>query len=150
MSQIQKGTSQNHVLCKGITTSSESFSKPGTKMVNPEPCKELKRRPHLFMAGIVPYAPKRSRCGAVQIRKVPHEPSARIARVKAPSLRRRANLESARRTLCSDPARPSALAVAPCKFVKCAMNPLRGLRVSKRPRCDSVRIWKVPGEPSSR
>ena len=31
-----------------------------------------------------------------QIRKMPNEPSARIARVKAPSLRLRANLESAR------------------------------------------------------
>ena len=33
----------------------ESQSKPGIKMVYPEPCKELRRRPQLFMAGIVPY-----------------------------------------------------------------------------------------------
>ena len=35
--------------------SSESPSKPGTKMVNPEPCKELERRPQLFLAGTAPY-----------------------------------------------------------------------------------------------
>ena len=35
----------------------ESQSKPGTKMVDPEPCKELRRRPQLFIAGIVPYWP---------------------------------------------------------------------------------------------
>ena len=28
--------------------------KPGTKMVDPEPCKESRRRPQLFMVGIVP------------------------------------------------------------------------------------------------
>ena len=28
-----------------------------TKMVDPEPCKESRRRPQLFMAGIVPYYP---------------------------------------------------------------------------------------------
>ena len=33
----------------------ESQSKPGVKMVFPEPCKALRRRPQLFMAGIVPY-----------------------------------------------------------------------------------------------
>ena len=33
----------------------ESQSKPGIKMVDPEPCKEIQRRPQLFMAGIVPY-----------------------------------------------------------------------------------------------
>ena len=43
---------------------------------------------------------------------------------------------SARRTLCS------GLASA-----KRPMNPLRELRVSKRPPCDAVRIWKLPGEP---
>ena len=33
----------------------ESQSKPGIKMVDPEPCKETQRRPQLFIAGIVPY-----------------------------------------------------------------------------------------------
>ena len=33
----------------------ESQSKPGTQMVDPEPCKELRRRPQLYVAGIVPY-----------------------------------------------------------------------------------------------
>ena len=33
----------------------ESQSKPGSKMVDPEPCKESRRRPQLFVAGIVPY-----------------------------------------------------------------------------------------------
>ena len=33
----------------------ESQSKPGTKMVNPEPCKELERRPQLFSAGTASY-----------------------------------------------------------------------------------------------
>ena len=37
------------------TTTLESQSKPGTKMVNPEPCKELERRPQLFLAGTAPY-----------------------------------------------------------------------------------------------
>ena len=36
-------------------------SKPGTKMVDPEPCKELSRRPQLFMAGILPYEPSLAR-----------------------------------------------------------------------------------------
>ena len=34
---------------------SEPQSKPGIKTVYPEPCEELRRRPKLFMAGIVPY-----------------------------------------------------------------------------------------------
>ena len=38
-----------------IKNALESQSKPGTKMVDPEPCKELRRRPRLFMAGIVLY-----------------------------------------------------------------------------------------------
>ena len=33
----------------------ESPSKPGIKMVYPEPCKELRRRPQLLIAEIVPY-----------------------------------------------------------------------------------------------
>ena len=33
----------------------ESQSKPGIKMVYPEPCKELRRRPQLFLAGTAPY-----------------------------------------------------------------------------------------------
>ena len=33
----------------------ESQSKPGIKMVDPEPCKEIQRLPQLFLAGIVPY-----------------------------------------------------------------------------------------------
>ena len=32
-----------------------SQSKPGIKMVDPEPCKEIRRRLQLFMVGIVPY-----------------------------------------------------------------------------------------------
>ena len=39
----------------------ESQSKPGTKMVDPEPCKELRRRPQLYIAGIVPYQPSLTR-----------------------------------------------------------------------------------------
>ena len=39
----------------------ESQSKPGTKMVYPEPCQELRRRPQLVMAGIVPYQPSSTR-----------------------------------------------------------------------------------------
>ena len=39
----------------------ESQSKPGTMVVIPEPCKELRRRPQLFMAGIVPYQPLSTR-----------------------------------------------------------------------------------------
>ena len=35
----------------------ESQSKPGIKMVYPEPCKELRRRPQLFLAGTAPYKP---------------------------------------------------------------------------------------------
>ena len=38
-----------------VSRNLESQSKPGTQMVNLEPCKELERRPQLFMAGIVPY-----------------------------------------------------------------------------------------------
>ena len=38
----------------GRETEFESESKPGTEMVNPDPRKELIRRPHLFMVGIVP------------------------------------------------------------------------------------------------
>ena len=33
----------------------ESKSKPGIEIVYPEPCKELRRRPQLFMAGSDPY-----------------------------------------------------------------------------------------------
>ena len=36
-------------------SSHESKSKPGTKMVYPKPCTALRRRPQLFMVGIVPY-----------------------------------------------------------------------------------------------
>ena len=32
-----------------------SQSKPGIKMVDPEPCKELRRRPQLLLAGTAPY-----------------------------------------------------------------------------------------------
>ena len=35
----------------------ESQSKPGTKMGYPQPCKELRMRPQLFLAGIVPCQP---------------------------------------------------------------------------------------------
>ena len=42
------------ILALLVLGSHESQSKPGTKMVNPEPCKELERRPQLCMAGIVP------------------------------------------------------------------------------------------------
>ena len=40
-----------------IFSSCESQSKPGTKMVYPEPCTGLRRRPQLFLVGIVPYSP---------------------------------------------------------------------------------------------
>ena len=33
----------------------ESQSKPGTGMVHPDPGKEFRRRPQLFLVGIVPY-----------------------------------------------------------------------------------------------
>ena len=39
----------------------ESQSKPGTKMVCPEPCKELRRRPQLFLAGTAPCQPSSTR-----------------------------------------------------------------------------------------
>ena len=40
---------------RGETQSpSESQSNPGIKMVYPEPCKELRRRPQLFLAGTAP------------------------------------------------------------------------------------------------
>ena len=38
-------------------SSLESKSKPAIEMGDPEPCKELRRRPQLFLAGIVPYSP---------------------------------------------------------------------------------------------
>ena len=41
--------------CPEFISSLESQSKPGTKMVDPEACKELRRRPQLYMAGIGPY-----------------------------------------------------------------------------------------------
>ena len=44
-----------HEVTKPTLLPAESQSKLGTKMVNPEPCKELEMRPQLFMAGIVPY-----------------------------------------------------------------------------------------------
>ena len=48
----------------------ESQSKPGTKMVNPEPCKEMKRRPQPFMAEIAPYKPSFTRVLiAIQMKK---------------------------------------------------------------------------------
>ena len=72
------------------------------------PCEFEKFPPNPLQGSCVP---KRSRCGAVRIRNVPNEPSARIARVKAPSL--------------WDPACPSALAVAPCEFVTCPPTFLR-------------------------
>ena len=37
-----------------LLTTVESQSKPGTKMVYPEPCTGLRRRPQLFVAG-APY-----------------------------------------------------------------------------------------------
>ena len=40
---------------------SKPVTKPGTKMVYPEPCKELRRRPQLFLAGVVPYQPSSTR-----------------------------------------------------------------------------------------
>ena len=33
----------------------EAQSKPGIEMVYPEPCKELRKRPQLFLAGTAPY-----------------------------------------------------------------------------------------------
>ena len=39
----------------------ESQAKPGTKMVNPEACNELERRPQLFPAGTAPYEPSSNR-----------------------------------------------------------------------------------------
>ena len=41
----------------GQCTACESRPKPGIKMVDPEPCKESRRRPLIFMVGIVPYEP---------------------------------------------------------------------------------------------
>ena len=38
----------------GRTWTNESQSKPGIYMVDPRPCKEIQRRPQLFLAGIVP------------------------------------------------------------------------------------------------
>ena len=67
-------------------------------------------------------ASKRSRCGAVRVRKVP----------------------------CEDCACQSALAVTPCEFEKCPPNPLQGSCVPKRSRCGAVRIRNVPNEPSAR
>ena len=39
----------------------ETQSTPGTKMVNPEPCNEMKTRLQPFMAGVVPYFPPTTR-----------------------------------------------------------------------------------------
>ena len=50
--QKSQGSAANRSIKPG-----ESQSNPGTKMVYPEPCKELRRRPQLFLAGIVPYQP---------------------------------------------------------------------------------------------
>ena len=38
-----------------VSKSAESQSTPGTKMVNPETCRELRRRPQLFPTGTAPY-----------------------------------------------------------------------------------------------
>ena len=92
---------------------------------------------------------KRSRCGAVRICFRLDEPSAGIVRVEALSLWRRANLLSARCTLCGDRACRGALAVAPCEFAFSSMNRLRGSRVSKRSRCVAVRICFQPDAPSA-
>ena len=92
---------------------------------------------------------KRSRCGAVRICLDLGEPSAEIVRVEALSLWRRANLSWPWRTLCGDRACRSALAVAPCEFVLTLANPLRRSCVSKRSRCDAVRICLDLGEPSA-
>ena len=43
------------------STSSKSPSKPGIQMLYPEPCKEFRRRLHVFMVGIVPYKPSSTR-----------------------------------------------------------------------------------------
>ena len=59
---------------------------------------------------------KRSRCGAVRICPTRGEPVAEILRIEALSLWRRANSSCSRQTLCGDPARRSALAVAPFDF----------------------------------
>ena len=53
---------------------------------------------------------------------MPERPSAQIGVVEALSLWRRANLQSARRTLCGDRACRSALAVAPYECVACARS----------------------------
>ena len=47
-------SAQTCLIEAGIGTRGESQSKPGINMVDPEPCKELRRRPQLFPAGIVP------------------------------------------------------------------------------------------------
>ena len=51
--KIAKATREKERAKESRTT--ESQSKPGTKMVYPEPCTGLRRRPQLFMVGIVPY-----------------------------------------------------------------------------------------------
>ena len=81
----------------------------------------------------------RSRCGAVRISKLAHEPSAEIVRVGSLSLWRRAFFFRGPRTLCGDCACRIALAVAPCEFQISRTNPLRTLCVSNRSRCGAVR-----------
>ena len=55
MVRISFVTCVHGISCDKILKALESQSKPGTKMVDPEPCKELRRQPHLILAGIVPY-----------------------------------------------------------------------------------------------
>ena len=62
MVQAQKVTPVLELVSVAIAFSaSESQSKPGIKMVYPEPCKEVRRRPQLFLVGIVPYKPSSTR-----------------------------------------------------------------------------------------
>ena len=83
----------------------------------------------------------RSRCGAVRLCTLADG---------SLSLWRRANLHAGRRTLCGDRACQIALAVAPCKFARWPMNPVRGSCVSDRSRCGAVRICTLADEPSAR
>ena len=93
---------------------------------------------------------KRSRCGAVRMCLELGEPSAKIVRVEALSLWRRANVSRAQRTLCGDRACRSVLAVAPRECVLSSANPLRRLCVSKRSRCGAVRMCLELGELSAK
>ena len=55
--RVSRGSKRIRTAHLAHTPTRESQSKPGTKMVCPELCKELPRRPHPFMAGIVPCPP---------------------------------------------------------------------------------------------